>query len=104
MGLKHLFDHEYFLPMMPKAIPQHKLLIYISGVCEIILGCSLLLPSLRIYAAYGIMILLTLIFPANIYVSINNIARKQMKISRRGSIIRLFFQPVLILIAYWHSF
>ena len=104
MGLKHIFDCGYFMPMIPPILPCHKLLIYTSGVVEVLLGLGLLFSDYRQYAAFALIILLVIIFPANIYVAINKNARNKMNINKTLSVIRLFFQPVLISIAYWHTY
>ena len=103
MGLKHIFDPKYFLPMLPQILPYKKVIIYVSGVLEIILGLCLLIEDIRLYAGIGLMILLVLIFPANIYVAISNEARRKLKVSKSFCVIRLFFQIPLIYLAYWHS-
>ena len=104
IGLKHIFDPKYFLPMLPPFIPFKQLIIYITGFLEIILGVCLVIEETRFYAAVGISILLVLVFPANIYVAINYEARKKLKVSKLFAIMRLFFQFPLIYIAYWHAF
>jgi len=103
MGLKHIVDPKYFLPMLPQILPYKKVIIYVSGFLEIILGLCLLIEDIRLYAAIGLMILLVLIFPANIYVAISDDARRKLKVSKRFCVIRLFFQIPLIYLAYWHS-
>ena len=103
MGLKHIFDPKYFAPMMPSILPYKFFLIYVSGSLELTLGFFLILDEYRFYAAVGLMILLVLIFPANIYIAFNESARKKMKVSKLFCLIRLLFQPILIFIAYWHS-
>ena len=103
MGLKHIFDPKYFLPMLPQILPCKKLIIYVSGLLEITLGICLLIEDVRPYAGIGLMILLVLIFPANIYVAISHEARRKLKVSKRFCVIRLFFQIPLIYLAYWHS-
>tara|TARA_B100000902_G_C27296101_1_gene910008 strand:- start:913 stop:1230 length:318 start_codon:yes stop_codon:yes gene_type:complete len=104
VGLKHLLNHKYFLPMMPSFLPNHKLLIYISGIIEVVLGLLLLFPECRYFASLGIISFLIVVFPANIHIAINNQARQKMNISSLVAFSRLFFQPVLIVIAYWHSY
>ena len=104
MGIKHIFDPKYFLPMMPPFIPYKKLMIYLSGFFEITLGVFLLIEDFRFFASMGLIALLILIFPANIYVAISNDAREKLKVSKSFCVIRLFFQIPLIYLAYWHSF
>ena len=89
--------------MIPPLFPFKKLIIYITGALEIILGACLLIEETRFYAAVGIIILLALVFPANIYVAINYEARKKLKVGKVFAIVRLFFQIPLMYLAYWHS-
>ena len=37
IGLKHIFDPKYFLPMIPPLFPFKKTIVYITGALEIIL-------------------------------------------------------------------
>ena len=66
-GFNHFIRPKIYLRMMPPSLPNHPLLNYLSGAAEIILGACLLAPNLQSMAAWGIIILLILIFPANVY-------------------------------------
>ena len=103
IGLKHIFDPKYFLPMMPPFIPFKKFMIYITGLLEIVFGVGLLIEETRFYAGVGIVILLLLVFPANIYIAINDEARKKLKVTKLFAVLRLFLQLPLIYLAYWHT-
>ena len=103
MGLKHLFDPKYFLPMMPTILPYKNFIIYLTGLIEIILGSLLAVEEYRFYVATGLIIFLVLIFPANIYLYTSEIARDILKISKSQALFRMPFQITLIILAYWHS-
>ena len=45
MGLKHLFDPKYFLPMMPTILPYKTFIVYLTGIIEIILGSLLVVKN-----------------------------------------------------------
>ena len=76
----------------------------ISGFFEILFGGLLLFSNYRFYAAYGIILLLILVFPANYYLYTSDLAREAYgQISQEQALIRMCFQLPLILIAYWHS-
>jgi uncharacterized membrane protein len=66
-GLNHFRDPQFYLRMMPPYLPAHSLLVAASGVAEVILGLLLLWPAARPWAAWGIILLLLAIFPANFY-------------------------------------
>ena len=103
MGLKHIFDPKYFMPMMPPFIPFKVSVIYFTGVLEIIFGVCLLIEDARFYAGVGIIILLLLVVPANIYIAINDEARQKLKVTKLFAVLRLFLQLPLIYLAYWHA-
>ena len=86
---------------MPPYLPYHKELIYLSGAFEIILGITLLFETTRLFAAWGLILLLIAVFPANIYLAQTNGAALDISPSIAWG--RLPFQAVFIIIAYWHS-
>ena len=103
MGLKHFTNPTYFLPLMPSYIAYHLQLIYISGFFELLFGVLLLFEESRFYASWGLVFLLILVLPANIKL-VNNIeTQKFLGVTKKFTIIRLWLQIPLIMIAYWHS-
>lgn len=52
---------------MPKWLPYHEILIYLSGVIEICLGVLLLFSKTRKPASLGIILMLLAFLPAHIY-------------------------------------
>ncbi|RFS14914.1 MauE/DoxX family redox-associated membrane protein [Emticicia sp. C21] len=68
-GISHFTQERFFIKAMPPYIPYHRAMVLISGVAEIALGIGLLFNSTRIYAAWGLIILLIAVFPANIYMA-----------------------------------
>ena len=65
-GLLHLVAPRLYRPIMPTYLPAHDLLIAISGVAEIAGGIGLLVPGLRRFAGWGLLLLLLAVFPANV--------------------------------------
>jgi uncharacterized membrane protein len=57
--------------MMPSYLPAHALLVQISGVAEILGGIGILLPWTRRLAAWGLILLLVAVFPANLDVALH---------------------------------
>ncbi|MFT6850365.1 MAG: putative membrane protein [Sphingobacteriales bacterium] len=66
-GINHFVNPKLYLRIIPRILPNPKMINILSGLAEIILAIGLLIPATRIYSAWGIIILLILIFPANIY-------------------------------------
>ena len=55
--------------MMPVIIPFKKTFVYITGIAEMLLGISLLIPGFRLTAAIGLIIMFIVMLPANIRAS-----------------------------------
>ena len=100
VGINHFKDPEWFAPIVPPILPYKIELVYISGFFEIILGILLMVPKTRYYAGIGLILLLILVYPANIYLALTNgAAMDTTPLIAWG---RLPFQFVFIGLAYWH--
>lgn len=73
VGVSHFTNPKMFVDIVPKFLPAHELLVYISGVAEIAGGAGLLIPFLRRPAAWGLLALLLAVFPANINMAVNRL-------------------------------
>ena len=101
VGIQHFINPQWFVQIVPPALPYPLQLVYISGFLEIALGLLLLIPSLRFFAGWGLILLLIAIFPANIYLAqTNGEAMNTTPLIAWG---RLPFQFVFIAVAYWHT-
>ncbi len=58
-GLMHFLFPGIYLRIMPPYLPSHRLLVYASGVVEVVLGAGLCFPPTRNPAIYGIILMLT---------------------------------------------
>lgn len=70
-GVNHFVNSKIYLQIVPPWLPQHLLLVYISGFFEIASGILLLPSTTRRFAAWCIIFLLIAIFPANIQMTIS---------------------------------
>ena len=68
-GTLHFLRPDPYMKIMPPYIPAHLAMVYISGAAEIAGGLGLLIPQLRRLAAWGLVALLVVIFPANLYMA-----------------------------------
>ena len=106
VGVMHFINPKPFLIIIPDYFPNdvHLFLVYVSGFFEILLGFFLLIEKTRFISAFGLILLLLAVFPANIFLYTNDIAREAYgSISQEQALLRMFFQLPLIIIAYWHS-
>src|SRR4051794_7022520 len=99
-GCFHFIQPKFYRRMMPKWIPWHMPVIYISGVCEIVLAVLLLHHTTRNVAARSLIVMLILIFPANVQMMLNFQRKKSPYLWI--TILRLPLQPVLIWWAWWY--
>jgi uncharacterized membrane protein len=103
-GAMHFIRPDVYLPMMPPYLPWHKALILISGAAEVLLGLAMLSPRLRPYAAWGIILLLVAVFPANIHIALNDVPLFGNPTGAGiWNWIRLPLQAVLALWAWWYA-
>ncbi len=86
---------------MPPYLPFHLELIYISGFFEILGGIGLLVPRVRTLAGYGLILLLALIFPANIYMLFNNVEQEGWTLFSFLLVLRLPLQLIFISWVRW---
>ena len=102
VGIQHFIDPDWFLFIIPPYIKFVGLeLVYISGFFEVLFGILLVIPKYRRLAAYGIILLLIAVYPANIYLALNELPQQELGINPfKASWIRLPLQFVLIGIAY----
>ncbi len=102
-GINHFINPAPYLGMMPSVLPAPLALVYISGVAEIAGGLGLILPQTRRLAAWGIVLLLVAIFPANVNMAVNHLPLGTEEVPQAALWARLPLQAVLIAWAYWFT-
>ena len=100
-GIYHFINPKFFLRIIPPILPLKEWINWVTGAFEVILGLLLLFPTYQSPAAWGIMILLVAVFPANIYHLMAKGAG--MKVPIWALWVRLTLQGVLILWAYQYT-
>lgn len=113
-GIMHFVNPAFYLKIMPPYIPLHLEMVYLSGVAEILLGAMLvfsdvaqiLVGAMPVFsgvqqlAAWGLILLLIAIFPANIYAYQH---QELLPAPPLLHLLRLPLQGLLILWAYWYT-
>ncbi len=95
-GALHFAIPRVYTAIVPGYLPSPLLLVYISGVFEMLGGAGLLLPATRTLAAVGLILLLLAVFPANIEMLRLAHARQASALFIVACWIRLPLQPLLI--------
>jgi len=101
-GYSHFKKPWFFYKITPPILkPWEKPINVIVGVAELAGGIGLLIPQTRVAAAWGIILLLIAVFPANIYMLTSKGAG--MKIKMWFLWLRLPFQLVFLAWAWWYT-
>ena len=96
-GINHFVHPAFYEKMIANFLPDTALIVKMSGLAEITLGSFLLFPKTKRIAAYGVILLLIVVFPANINMALHP---QLWPISPLFLLMRLLFQFVLIYWAY----
>lgn len=102
-GVSHLtFARVEFLAQVPLWVPlDADLVVVLSGIAEITLGVGLVfLVRQRVLVGMATAVFFVLIFPGNISQYVNRIDAFGLS-TDQARLIRLFFQPVLVVWALW---
>ncbi len=96
-GIHHFLKPVYYEPFVPAFLPAKTMIVYLSGVVELILGILLLVPKYTKLAATGIIILMMVFLPIHVW----DIFSETPAIgSHKAALIRLPFQFLFIAWAY----
>ncbi len=68
-GAMHFAATTMYLRAMPAYLPAPRALVLVSGVAEIAGGLGVILPSTRRAAAWGLVLLLVAVMPANVWMA-----------------------------------
>ena len=96
-GIQHFVKPEFYTVFVPDFLIYKDIIIYASGVVEILLGILLLIPKYKYIGATGILILMILFLPIHIW----DVFSETPAIgSHKAALIRLPIQFVFIALAY----
>jgi uncharacterized membrane protein len=107
-GISHFTQNAFFVEIVPPFLPTPWLVVFISGVAEIVLGVAVLVPATRRLAAWGIIALLIAVYPANINMALTNQQLRHApswmgQPTLLGLWMRLPMQFVLMAWAWWYT-
>jgi uncharacterized membrane protein len=99
-GFYHFYDPDFYLRIMPPYLPWPSALHLTAGFFEFVFGVMLLIPRFQKWAAWGLVVLLLAVYPANIHMAVHHELYKYPMIFHW---IRLPLQFVLIAWAWWFT-
>lgn len=71
IGCMHFIKPKVFLSIIPRYIPNGKLMVYLSGIAEIVLGTSLCFTQTKSFAIWGIIIMLVIFLVVHWYMIVD---------------------------------
>jgi uncharacterized membrane protein len=68
-GIGHFIVTSAYMHIMPDYLPAHRELVLLSGAAEIAGGLGVMVPQTRRAAAWGLVVLLIVVMPANVWMA-----------------------------------
>ena len=96
IGAVHLVRADLLMPIMPAWVPEPRLVILVTGLCEIAGALALLGRRLRNAGAVGLALYAACVYPANLKHALEHVPVPGIPDSWWYHGPRLAFQPVLI--------
>jgi uncharacterized membrane protein len=100
-GINHFMAPEFYLRIMPPYLPYPSLLHQLAGAAEILLGGMVLVPQWQRLAAWGLVLLLVAVYPANLHVALNAHLYPEFPVALSWG--RLPLQFLFLLWAWWYT-
>ncbi|KZN23378.1 hypothetical protein A4G99_15330 [Haladaptatus sp. R4] len=107
-GVMHFVVPKVYARIVPPQFPKPVVLVYLSGIAEIVLGIGVMIRRTRRLSAWGIIALLVAVFPANVHMAMSGelpdaVPDWAEDITRIGVWVRLPLQGALVLWAWWYT-
>lgn len=100
-ALGHFMYTNGMAMMLPAFIPMKKLLVYLTGIAEIILGILLVFPRYRLITGLLLIVFLMLMLPANIKAALKRIDFEKATYEGKGISYLWFRIPLQIWFMVW---
>ncbi len=100
-GIGHFVITDFFVSIVPPAVPFPYAAVYVSGVFELLGAVGILIARLRPFAGAGLFLLTLAVTPANVYMWLNPTLFPDFP----GFILsfRLVLQVALLMCIYWST-
>jgi uncharacterized membrane protein len=99
-GIMHFLKPNAYMRIMPRYLPFHRGLVYLSGFAEIILGIALCIPLLKNLAIVGIIGMLAVFLLVHFYMLTGE--KESAGIPKWILVLRIPLQFGLMYWAYWY--
>jgi uncharacterized membrane protein len=103
-ALGHFIYREGMTLMVPGFIPAKKLLIYLTGIMEVIFAIGMIIPSTRRLSADLLILFFLLVLPANIYAAQKGVDYQTATFEGRGADYLWLRIPMQLLFIAWAAY
>jgi uncharacterized membrane protein len=102
-GINHFINPDFYLRLIPPFFTNPEFINILAGISELVLGLGIFFFQTRVWAAWGIVLMLIAFIPAHWYfIDLNTCTGSGICLAKWFGWIRLIIiQPVLIYWAYW---
>ena len=97
-GIMHFVIPRTYEAIVPDYLPRKRMIVYASGVAEILGGAGVLVRPLRRAAAWWSIATLVAVFPANLHMALHHDRYRKVPGGRIALLLRL---PVQLLFIAW---
>ena len=101
VGVQHFRDPAWFEPIVPGILGNARFWVLASGAFEILLGLGVALPWFRREAAFGITLMLLVLYWANLNMWVNDISIGETNFSTLQHMFRAAAQIAMIWLSLW---
>jgi len=102
-GAAHFLNTAFFVSIVPPYLPAPRMLVYASGLFELLGGVGVLVSRTRRHAGIGLVALLVAVFPANIHMAVHPEGFVGPSTPLWALYARLPLQAVFVLWVWWAS-
>ena len=99
-GLMHFIIPKAYLRIMPKYLPNHKVLVFWSGIVEVVLGLGVCFSITKNMAVWGIIAMLAVFLLVHFYMLSSK--KASAGVPKWILVLRIPLQFGLIYWAYWY--
>lgn len=100
-SIAHFAFYKGMMMMLPQFIPFKKIVIYLTGVIEILGGICLLIPATQYSAALSLIAFFILLLPANIIAAYKKVDIEKANHNGNGPTYLWFRVPLQVLFIIW---
>ncbi len=102
-GVSHFADPGPYAAIVPTILPSPVVLVYVSGLFEVLGGLGLIPSRTRRFAAWGLIALYVAVFPANVNMAIDRVPLGTRDLPEWALYARLPIQALLVAWAFWYT-